>query len=62
VEEMSQAGAQRVRVQDHVLSFVIKDNVESITRRAHSLGALSVDIQPISLREVFLESVEGGRS
>jgi ABC-2 type transport system ATP-binding protein len=62
VEEMSQAGAQRVRVQDHVLSFVVKDNVESITQRAHSLGALSVDIQPISLREVFLESVEGGRS
>jgi ABC-2 type transport system ATP-binding protein len=62
VEEMSHAGAQRARVQDHVLSFVVKENVESITRRAHSLGALSVDVQPISLREVFLESVEGACS
>jgi len=62
VEEMSLTDARRVRVQDHVLSFVVKDNVERVAQRAYFLGALSVDVQPISLREVFLESVEGDRS
>lgn len=58
LEEMRLTGVQRVRVEGHVLSVVVHENVEGITQRAHALGVLSVDAQPMSLREVFLESVE----
>lgn len=61
VEEMSLAGVQRVRAEGHVLSVVATGNIEGITQRAQGLGAISVNVQPISLREVFLESVEEDR-
>lgn len=58
VEEMGLTAAERVRVEAHVLSFVVNYDAESIVQRAHALGALSVDVQPRCLREVFLETVE----
>lgn len=61
LEEMELAGAHDARVENHVLSFVVQGGIDSITQRAHTLGALSVSVQPVSLREVFLESVGGHR-
>jgi len=61
-EEMNVDGVFRLRPEGHTLSLVVTGNLESITQRAQSLGAISVDVQPIGLRELFLESVEEGRS
>lgn len=61
-EKMNVDGVQRLRAESHTLSLVVRGNLESIRQRAHALGAISVDVQPISLREMFLESVGEGRS
>ena len=42
--------------------LVANGNVESIVHRGQALGAISVNVQPISLREVFLESLDEDRS
>ena len=57
VEEMNVEGARWLRAENHVLSLVVNGNAESVTKRAQALGAISVNVQPISLREVFLETV-----
>ena len=61
-EEMWVDGVQRLRTEGHVLSVVANGNIQSIAQRGRDLGAISVDAQPISLREVFLECVEEDRS
>jgi ABC-2 type transport system ATP-binding protein len=58
IEEMNIEGVQRVSAEDHVLSLVAYGNIQDITNRALSLGAISVNVQPFTLREVFLETVE----
>jgi len=57
VQEMNVDGILSLRAEDHTLSLVIKGNVESIKQRGQALGAISIDVQPIGLREVFLESL-----
>jgi ABC-2 type transport system ATP-binding protein len=60
IEQMNVDGVRRLRADDHVLSLVVSGDVEGITKRGQALGAISVNVQPISLREVYLESVEEG--
>jgi ABC-2 type transport system ATP-binding protein len=60
-QEMNVDGILRLRAEEHVLSLVIKGNVESIKERGQALGAISVDVQPIGLREVFLETLAEDR-
>jgi ABC-2 type transport system ATP-binding protein len=57
LEEMRVDGVRGISAEGRVLSLVIEGNVEAITGRAHSLGALSIDVQPMDLREVFLDRV-----
>ena len=62
LEDMSLDAARSVRVEGHVLSFVATGDVERITQRARALGAISVHLQPFSLREVFLETTKESRA
>ncbi len=47
-----------IRADGHVLLLVVEGNLEAVTGRAQALGALSVDVHPVSLRELFLERVQ----
>jgi ABC-2 type transport system ATP-binding protein len=57
-KEMNVNGVRRLRAEDHVLSVVTDGNIESLLQRRQALGAISVDVQPISLREMFLETLD----
>ena len=57
VDEMSLTGVRKSQADGHVLSLVADSNFEEITGRASVLGAISADVQSVSLRELFLEVV-----
>ena len=44
------------------LSLLASRNVDEIVARARAMNALSVDVQPVMLKEIFLESSKGGPS
>ena len=52
---------RKLRAEEHVLSLVVDGNVEGIAQRGQALGAISIDVQPIGLREVFLDSLAEDR-
>lgn len=58
MEDMRLDGVRGAHPDGHMLSLVIEGNLEAITGRAHSLGALSVEVQPMDLRELFLDRVQ----
>lgn len=53
------AGDGPVRQSGRTLTVLSNGAVKSVVDRAHGLGARSVDVQPLSLREMFLELVKG---
>jgi ABC-2 type transport system ATP-binding protein len=57
-EDMRLDGVRSVRADGHMLSLVIEGNQEAITGRAHSLGAASIEVHPMDLRELFLDRVQ----
>lgn len=59
VDELHVSGIRRVRRADRQLSVLVSGNAEAVAARGRSLNAASVDVVPISLRELFLESVQG---
>jgi ABC-2 type transport system ATP-binding protein len=61
-EQMNLAGVQKLRAEGHVLSIVANGNIERIRQHGQTLGAISINVQPISLREAFLESLEEDHS
>jgi ABC-2 type transport system ATP-binding protein len=58
VGEFRLPGIKRVHRGDRQLSVVSSDNVEAIVAQGRSMNAVSVDVAPITLRELFLESVK----
>jgi ABC-2 type transport system ATP-binding protein len=52
-------GIEHVRTDGRQLTLLAKHHAEAIVERAHILGAVSVDVVPVSLREIFLASVKG---
>lgn len=50
-------GIEKVSVVGRTVSFVASHNVDSIVEHARMLHAGSIDVLPISLKEVFLEKV-----
>jgi ABC-2 type transport system ATP-binding protein len=50
-------GVRSARVDGRQISVLVTDNVDAVVRRAHELGATSVNVNAVSLREVFLERV-----
>jgi ABC-2 type transport system ATP-binding protein len=51
------SGVERIRTAGHQMSLFASSNAEAVIERAHDLNALSVEVAPISLREIFLETV-----
>jgi len=60
VDEFRMPGVRRVRRAERQLSVLVSGNAEAVAARGRSINAVSVDVVPISLREVFLESVQSG--
>lgn len=57
-------GVERIRVEGRrlvVLTSGNADAVDAVVERARRLHADSVEVSPVTLREVFLDTVEGGR-
>jgi len=58
VDELRMPGIRRIRRADRQLSVLVSGNAAAIAAEGRSLDAVSVDVVPLSLREVFLESVQ----
>lgn len=50
-------GVRSTKVSGRQVSVLVTSNVDAVVRRAHELGATSVDVAAVSLRELFLEHV-----
>jgi ABC-2 type transport system ATP-binding protein len=57
IDEFRMPGIRRVRRADRQLSVLVRGNADAVAAQGRSMNAVSVDVVPISLREVFLESV-----
>jgi ABC-2 type transport system ATP-binding protein len=53
------AAAGPVRQDGRTLTVLAKDHVEAVVAKAHSLQARSVEVQQLSLKEMFLDLVKG---
>jgi ABC-2 type transport system ATP-binding protein len=51
-------GAEKVRTSGRQITVLASSNADGIADLGRSMNAVSVDISPISLREIFLESVQ----
>jgi ABC-2 type transport system ATP-binding protein len=51
------AGVARVRRQGRVLTVIASGGAEPILDEARALGPISVDVAPVTLKEIFLETV-----
>lgn len=54
------SGVQRVRRAGRVLTVVVNGGAEAIVAEARALNPVSVDVAPITLKEIFLETVAEG--
>jgi ABC-2 type transport system ATP-binding protein len=50
-------GVRNARVSGRQAFVLVSENVDAVVERAHQLGATSVQIAPVTLREVFLDRV-----
>ena len=51
-------GVRRITRQGRVLSMLAGGNVDAVVAEARTLGPVSVDVSPVTLKDVFLESVQ----
>jgi ABC-2 type transport system ATP-binding protein len=51
-------GVERVRASGRQLTVLASRNANAVVERAHSLAAVSVEVEPVSLREIFLDTVQ----
>ncbi len=52
-------GIEHVRTDGRQMMLLARHNTDAVVERAHDLGAVSVDVVPVGLREVFLTCVKG---
>jgi ABC-2 type transport system ATP-binding protein len=57
-DEFLISGVERIRTSGHQMSLFTSRNSEAVIERAHKLSALSVDVAPVELREIFLATVK----
>jgi ABC-2 type transport system ATP-binding protein len=57
-DEFLISGVERIRTSGHQMSLFTSRNSEAVIERAHKLSAVSVDVAPVELREIFLETVK----
>ena len=56
-EDFRMPGIRRVRRADRQVSVVVRGNADAVAAQGRSMNAVSVDVVPISLREIFLDVV-----
>jgi ABC-2 type transport system ATP-binding protein len=54
-------GIERVRTDGRQMTVLASRNADAVVERAYGLAAVSVEVAPVSLREVFLETVKDDR-
>jgi ABC-2 type transport system ATP-binding protein len=52
------AGIERIYLEGPVVSLIASRNVDQIVERVRSMQANSIDVTPLSLKEIFLETVK----
>jgi ABC-2 type transport system ATP-binding protein len=52
------AGIERVRIDGRSVSVFASHNIDGIVKHAKALHARSIDVLPVSLKEIFLESLK----
>ena len=53
-------GVELVQTSGRQMIVRANQNTEAIVERARTLDAVSIDVAPVTLREVFLEAVKEG--
>jgi ABC-2 type transport system ATP-binding protein len=51
-------GVERIQASGREMSVLASKNVEAVIQRAHDLNAVSVEVAPVGLRDIFLETVK----
>jgi ABC-2 type transport system ATP-binding protein len=52
------SGVQRIQTSGHQMSVFASENIDAVIERAHDLNAVSVEVAPLGLRDIFLETVK----
>ena len=51
-------GVERVRTRGQQVSVVARGNVDAVVARARDAGASTIDVTPLRLREIFLQTID----
>jgi len=51
------SGVERIKTAGNQMSVFASSNAEAVVERAHDLSAVSIEVAPVGLRDVFLETV-----
>jgi len=51
-------GVEKIRTNGHEMSVLASTNAEAVVERARDLNAVSVEVAPVGLRDIFLETVK----
>jgi len=51
-------GIEHVRTQGRQMDILVSRNADAVVAEAHRAAAVSVDVTPVTLRDVFLETVQ----
>jgi ABC-2 type transport system ATP-binding protein len=57
-QEFHIAGVEKIRTEGHRISVLASQNAGAVISRARDLNAESVDVSPVGLRDIFLETVK----
>jgi ABC-2 type transport system ATP-binding protein len=52
-------GVEKIQTQGYQMSVFASRNAEAVIERARNLEAVSVEVAPVGLRDIFLETVKG---
>ncbi|HWF11034.1 MAG TPA: ABC transporter ATP-binding protein [Bryobacteraceae bacterium] len=56
--DFTMRGVERLRTRGQQMSVVASGNVDAIVARARESGASTIDVTPVGLREIFLQTIE----
>ena len=57
-EEFCISGIERIRTDGRQMSVIASKNADAVIERAYDLNVISVEVAPLGLREIFLETVK----
>jgi len=57
--EFQISGVERIQTSGRQMCVFASSNADAVIQRAHEWNAVSVEVAPVGLREIFLKTVEG---